>query len=394
MELQLKIGNYSDVGKVRKINEDYFGSYSGSFGNLLLVCDGMGGHKGGEIASRLAVETISNYFKKLNDSYNISEEINKSIEVANTSIILKAEEDTELTDMGSTVVLVLIKNGLAYYTSLGDSRIYKIRDGAILQITKDNSLVQQMVDSNIITEDEAKVHPKKNVITKALGTNEELEPEIYEPFKLQINDKLILCSDGLTAHVDEEEIFELSENNPPQQAAQKLVELANEKGGTDNITVQIVAVSVKENIVKQSNSNIYLSYLIILISLIALVFILIKFEVISFGEEPQKANNTGNDSPSVLQNTDEVNPDTTNNTKDSVIQSSVNKDSLKINNVEAPRKANTTENDSTKGLQSNEEINPTTTNKTKDSVNQSSVNKDSLKINNMEAPNNEQDNNQ
>jgi len=395
LELQLNIGNYSDVGKVRKINEDYFGSYSGSFGNLILVCDGMGGHKGGEIASRLAVETISNYFKKLSDSYNISEEINKSLVAANTSIILKAAEDPELNDMGSTVVLVLIKNGLAYYTSLGDSRIFKIRDGAILQITKDNSLVQQMVDSNIITEDEAKVHPKKNVITKALGTNEELEPEIYEPFKLQINDKLILCSDGLTAHVDEEEIFELSENNLTQQTAQKLVELANERGGTDNITVQIVAVSVKENIVKQSNSNIYLSYLIILISLIALVFILIKFEVISFGEEPRKANNTGNDSPTVLQNTDEVNPDTTNNTKNSVIQSSVNEDSLEIYNVEAPRKANTTENDSTKGLlRSNEEINPTTTNKTKDSVNQSSVNKDSLKIINMEAPNNEQDNNQ
>ncbi len=245
MELKLNIGNYSDAGKVRKINEDYFGSYSGSFGKLILVCDGMGGHKGGEIASRLAVETISNYFKKLSSSYNISEEINKSLVAANTSIILKAAEDPELTDMGSTVVLVLIKNGLAYYTSLGDSRIYKIRDGAIQQITKDNSLVQQMVDSNIITEDEAKDHPKKNVITKALGTNEELEPEIYEPIELQVSDKLILCSDGLTAHVDEEEIFELSENNPPQEAAQKLVELANERGGTDNITFQMAAGSVK-----------------------------------------------------------------------------------------------------------------------------------------------------
>ncbi|MGB5847000.1 MAG: Stp1/IreP family PP2C-type Ser/Thr phosphatase [Ignavibacteriaceae bacterium] len=336
MELHLNIGNYSDVGKVREINEDYFGSFGGSFGNLLLICDGMGGHKGGEIASRLAVDTVSNYFKKLNDSYNISEEIKKSLEAANTSIILKAKEDSELTDMGSTVVLVLVKNGLAYYASLGDSRIYKIRDGAIQQITKDNSLVQQMVDSNIITEDEAKVHPKKNVITKALGTNEELEPEIYEPFKLQVNDKLILCSDGLTAHVDEEEIFELSENNPPQQAAQKLVDLANERGGTDNITVQIAAIGVEENIVKQSNSNIYLSYLILLISFIALVFILIKFEVISLKEEPRKDNNTRNDSPSVLQNNDEINPGTTNKTKDSVNQSSVNKDSLEINNVEAP----------------------------------------------------------
>jgi len=272
LELQLNIGNFSHVGKTRDINEDYFGSFSGSFGSLLLVCDGMGGHKGGEIASRLAVETISNYFEKLNDNYNISEVINKSLEAANTSIILKAKENSDLTDMGSTVVLVLIKDELVYYTSLGDSRIYKIRDGAIYQITKDNSLVQQMVDSNIITEDEAKVHPKKNVITKALGTNDELEQEYYEPFKLIGNDKLILCSDGLTAHVDEEEIFQLSENNPPQQAAQKLVELANDRGGTDNITVQIVAVGVKKNSVKQSNRNKYLSYLILLISLIAFVF--------------------------------------------------------------------------------------------------------------------------
>jgi protein phosphatase len=336
LELQLNIGNYSDVGKAREINEDYFGSFSGNFGSLLIVCDGMGGHIGGEIASRLAVESISNHFEKLNDGYNISEEINKSLEAANTSIILKAKENPDLTDMGSTVVLVLVKNGLAYYTSLGDSRIYKIRDGVLQQITKDNSLVQQMVDSNIITQDEAKVHPKKNVITKALGTNDELELEIYEPFKLLLNDKLILCSDGLTAHVDEEEFFQISENNPPQEAARKLVELANERGGTDNITVQIVAVGVKENSVNQSNSNKFLPYLILTVSLIALIFILIKFEVISFGEEPRKANTTGNGSTNGLQSNDEINPANTNEIKDSVNQSSVIKDSLKINNVEAP----------------------------------------------------------
>ncbi len=394
MELQLNIGNFSDVGKIRKVNEDYFGSFSGSFGSLLLVCDGMGGHKGGEFASRLAVETISNYFEKLNDSYNISEEINKSLEAANTSIILKANEDPELNDMGSTVVLVLVKNGLAYYTSLGDSRIYKIRDGVLQQITKDNSLVQQMVDSKIITKDEAKVHPKKNVITKALGTNDELKPEIYKPFELQVNDKLILCSDGLTAHVDEEEIFQLSENNPPQEAAQKLVELANERGGTDNITVQIVAVGVKENSVKQNNSNIYMSYIILLISLIALVLILIKFDVISFGEEQRKVNTTRNGSTNGLQSNDEINPVTTNKIIDSTNQSSVNKDSLEINNVEDPGEANTTRDGSTNELQSNDEINAVTTNNIIDSTNQSSINKDSLIINNVEEPNNEQDNNQ
>jgi len=336
LNLQLNIGNYSDVGKTREINEDYFGSFSGRFGSLLLVCDGMGGHNGGEIASRIAVETISCHFEKLNDSYNIPVEINASLEAANTSIILKAKEDPELTNMGSTVVLVLVNNGLAYYTSLGDSRIYKIRDGVLQQITKDNSLVQQMVDSNIITKDEAKIHPKKNVITKALGSNDELAPDIYEPFELQANDKLILCSDGLTAHVDVEEIFQFVENNPPQEAAQKLVELANERGGTDNITVQIAAVGIKKNSVKKSTSNNFLPYLILTVSLIALVFILIRFEVINFGEEPRKDITTGTGSTDGLQNYNEINPVTTNKIKDSTNQPLVNKDSLKINNVEAP----------------------------------------------------------
>ena len=254
MKLQLNIGSYSDVGRARDINEDFFGSFSGSYGNLLMVCDGMGGHKGGEIASRLAIETVSNYFEKLNGDYAISEEINKSLETANKSIILKAK-DPELSNMGSTIVLALVKNGLVYYSSLGDSRIYKIRNEAIEQITKDNSLVQQMLDSNIITEDEAKIHPKKNVITKALGTNDELQPEIYEPFKLKVNDKLILCTDGLTAHVDDEEILELTKDYTPQEAAQKLVGLANKRGGTDNITVLIAAADFTKNIVKMSNGN-------------------------------------------------------------------------------------------------------------------------------------------
>ncbi len=115
MNLRLDIGNSSDVGKVREINEDYFASFNGNFGSLLIVCDGMGGHKGGDIASRIAVETIKNHFENLNTNYNIPEEIRISLETANDSIIQKAKEDTELLDMGSTVVLVLIKDGSAYY---------------------------------------------------------------------------------------------------------------------------------------------------------------------------------------------------------------------------------------------------------------------------------------
>jgi PPM family protein phosphatase len=335
LNLHLDIGNSSDVGKVREVNEDYFASFNGSFGSLLIVCDGMGGHKGGDIASRIAVETIKNHFKNLGNNYNIPDEIRISLETANDSIIQKAKEDAELSDMGSTVVLVLIKDGLAYYASLGDSRIYRIRDGKIQQITKDNSLVQQMVDSELITEDEAKIHPKKNVITKALGINDKLEPEIYEPFKLLVNDKLILCSDGLTAHVDDEEIFQLAESNSPQEAAQKLVDLANERGGTDNITVQIASVSVNEPERKNNNSNNYLSYTILLIAVVALALVLIKFEVISFGGKAQNISKTDNSDTRTKQQINQNNSEINNNVRDTVKQKPVNTDSLNTNNEEA-----------------------------------------------------------
>jgi len=244
LELQLNIGNFSDVGKAREINEDNFGTFSGAFGILLLVCDGMGGYKGGEIASRIAVKSIKNHFEKMNRNYNPPKEIYNAFNSANNSIIQTAYNDSTLSDMGSTVVLVLLKDELVHYANLGDSRIYRIRQGKILQLTKDNSLVQQMIDSNMITENEAKNHPKKHVITKALGIDAELEPEIYQPFKLQESDIIILCSDGLTEHVEEEEILKLAENNSVSDAAIKLVDLANERGGSDNITVQVARAGV------------------------------------------------------------------------------------------------------------------------------------------------------
>jgi len=298
LKLHLEIGNHSDVGQVRERNEDYFGSFSGSFGNLLVVCDGMGGHKGGEIASRLAVETIKNHFEKLPAEFYPAGEIRKALEEANDSIITTAERDTSLTDMGSTVVLVLILNDLAYCANLGDSRIYLISNGNIRRFTKDHSLVQQMIDSNMITEAEAHDHPKKNVITKALGIDENLEPDILEPLELKDNYKLVLCTDGLTSTVSEDEILKMAENDTPQQASQKLVDMANERGGTDNITVQVVSFSSEKPVdksQKKSGGNL-LMYSVLAAALLALALVLIKFDVISFGKAPQKTimkeNNT------------------------------------------------------------------------------------------------------
>ena len=244
MSFNYEIGNHSDVGRVREVNEDYFGTFRGSFGEMLTVCDGMGGHKGGDTASRLAVDAIKNHFKKLNADYDVKHELHNALAAANNKIVEAAHQDRSLEGMGSTSIIVLFKDDLAYTANLGDSRIYLVRDEKIKQLTTDHSLVQQMIDSDVLTPEEAESHPKKNIITKSLGREGAVEPDISEPIELLKNDKFILCTDGLTNYVKDEEIFNIAANNPVQQAAGKLVDLANEKGGSDNITVQIADVKV------------------------------------------------------------------------------------------------------------------------------------------------------
>ena len=244
MSFNFEIGNRSDVGRVREVNEDYFGSFHGSFGELLVVCDGIGGHKGGETASRLAVDVIKNHFENLNADYDVKRELQSALSAANNKLVETARQDRSLEGMGSTAVIVLFKDDIAYTANLGDSRIYLVRDEKIKQLTTDHSLVQQMIDSDMLTPEEAKNHPKKNVITKSLGREGEVEPDISEPIELHKADKFILCTDGLTNYVKDEDIFAIASSNPPQQAAGKLVDLANEKGGSDNITVQIAEVKV------------------------------------------------------------------------------------------------------------------------------------------------------
>jgi PPM family protein phosphatase len=336
MSLKLDIGNKSDVGKVREVNEDYFGSFSGNFGNLLIVCDGMGGHKGGETASRIAVETIRNHFENLGDDFDIRGEIGKALQSANDSIIQTAESDLELSNMGSTVILVLIKDGMVHYASLGDSRIYLVREDRIKQLTKDHSLVQKMVDSNLITEEEARDHPKKNVITKALGTDKIAEPEFYEPFKLLDNDKLILCSDGLTTHVDEKEILEIIRDNMAQDSANKLVELANKNGGIDNITVQVMSAQTVPINSKTSNDKItkYLLYAVLTIALAVLIYLLFAFEIIKFSGKERKPVTINKPSGTAEIGNNNKRKQVSNiDSSDISNQSIVNQDSL-INNIE------------------------------------------------------------
>jgi protein phosphatase len=241
-KFKIQIGNCTDIGKVRRINEDNYGYISGHFGDLLIICDGMGGHKGGEIASGLSVESIKKHFASIRNNFDPVRELRLSIEEANYGLIETAKNDPALNDMGSTVVIALLTGNKAYTANLGDSRIYLCRKGVISQLTKDHSLVQQMVDTNIISAEEAKFHPKKNVITRSLGIGMLTEPDISNEIVLEDNDIFILCSDGLTTYVEDNEILGIAVKNSAQDAANRLVDLANERGGEDNITVQVARI--------------------------------------------------------------------------------------------------------------------------------------------------------
>ena len=210
---------------------------------LYIVADGMGGYKGGEIASKLAIESSKNYIinnfdqiKKERDQ--IIELIKNAIEYANMVVYEKSRENKEYEGMGTTLEVCLIYNNKAYIGHIGDSRIYRIRKTFIRKLTTDHSYVQKLVKDGTITKEEAEVHPKKNMLLKALGCNAFVEPDVAVKGFLK-EDILLISSDGLTNMVKQDDIFQIATGNI-EKAPQRLVDLANENGGMDNITVVII----------------------------------------------------------------------------------------------------------------------------------------------------------
>jgi serine/threonine protein phosphatase PrpC len=243
MGKRLVIGNVTDPGKVRSSNQDYFASYEGRFGTLVTVCDGMGGHEGGEIASRLAVEVIRDHFLSLDGTFDIRTELRRSLMAASKTILERAKQDPALHNMGTTAVILVVQGNVAYTAHVGDSRIYLIHGTKAIRLTKDHSLVQRMIDAKMITEAESRDHPKKNVIDQALGAGKtNIDPTVSEPIPIFRNDRFLLCSDGLTSYITEQELASRGVGRSPQSFCELLVRLANDRGGEDNITVQIVEV--------------------------------------------------------------------------------------------------------------------------------------------------------
>lgn len=234
----------SDVGKVREINEDaFYISNSLDEVQLYMLADGMGGYNGGEIASKLAIQSAKNYiennFKEIEkDKDSIIQLIGSSIEYANMVVYEKAKENKELSGMGTTLEVCLIYNNRAFIGHVGDSRIYRIRKEFMRKLTQDHSYVQKLVKDGTITQEEAAHHPQKNMLMKALGCNAFVEPDVMVKGFLK-DDILIICSDGLTNLVDQEAIYEMASKNI-EQATKDLVKLANDRGGYDNITVVII----------------------------------------------------------------------------------------------------------------------------------------------------------
>ena len=234
----------SDTGKVREMNQDaYYISDSSSEVKLIILADGMGGYKGGEIASNLAIKCTRNYiennFKDTpKDRENLIQLVASSMEYANMIVYEKSKEDKEFEGMGTTLEVCLIYNNKIYIGHIGDSRIYRIRKNFMRKLTTDHSYVQKLVKDGTITKEEAEVHPKKNMLLKALGCNPFVEPDVSVKGFLK-DDILLISSDGLTNMVKQEDIFQIATGNI-EKAPQRLIDLANQHGGMDNITVIII----------------------------------------------------------------------------------------------------------------------------------------------------------
>ena len=242
----MRIAARTDVGRVRRLNEDCYsvGELPGGFA-WAVICDGMGGAVGGDVASRSAVrrisESLTSSFQEDMGSRSIKNLLVTALDNANTRVFDLSQANEDLAGMGTTVVAVIVNRRKAYIAHAGDSRAYLLAGAEPLQLTKDHSVVQVMVDNGQITEDEARHHPRKNLITRVLGVAETLDVDYCEE-ELRPGDILLLCTDGLTDSVDPAALPEIFEQGEFASLADHLVALANQNGGMDNITVVAIEI--------------------------------------------------------------------------------------------------------------------------------------------------------
>ena len=247
-ELRVEAGVASDPGCVRAVNEDALrvirpttAEELARHGVLAVVCDGMGGHEAGEVASALALETIVQRFAT--DDRALPEALVRAIQAANTAIRRATRDNARLRGIGTTCCALVLRDGAAHCAHVGDSRCYLVRDGEVFLMTEDHSAVMDLVRRGLLTRDEASHHPERNVISRALGSHDEVAVSAWErPFAVRPGDAFILCSDGLHDLVGDEELRDVvgAGEVHAQVACDRLVALARERGGHDNISVAVL----------------------------------------------------------------------------------------------------------------------------------------------------------
>ena len=237
----MKAQGVTDIGRLRSVNQDYM-FYSldkvGNLPNLFIVADGMGGHRAGDMASRYTVENLVALIKNSLQKDAISI-ISTSVTEVNTMLINKARESDDYLGMGTTLVVATVHGGVLTVANVGDSRLY-VLNSEIIQITRDHSFVEELVTKGKLDRKLARTHEKKNIITRAIGAEDHVEPEIFS-VDLKKKDRVLMCSDGLTNMVEDSEILKIVRGNADiKEAVDILVDMANDNGGKDNITAMII----------------------------------------------------------------------------------------------------------------------------------------------------------
>ncbi|NDD63392.1 MAG: serine/threonine-protein phosphatase [Acidobacteria bacterium] len=259
MRFPVNIAYRTDAGREHEENQDSIGYICDEREgiHLLIVADGVGGAVCGQMASQLAVQTIRQSFFAFNQhsgsghsgsghsglpTAEIGDRLTFAISEANRMVVRRGQRDRRCRGMGSTCAVLVVHNDTAWIAHAGDSRVYLVRENRIIQMTRDHSRVQRMLDDGLITEEEAVDHPEKHYLERALGLRDEIRVDLRLPLVIQPNDRLIVCTDGLTSLVWDEEIYRVVAERQPSEACESLIALANERGGHDNISVGIARI--------------------------------------------------------------------------------------------------------------------------------------------------------
>jgi PPM family protein phosphatase len=230
------VGTMSDIGNTRKVNQDCIGYFEEKNARLYVIADGMGGHNAGEIASDLAIKITLENVKNNLSAHDNEQILKQAILEANDKIFQKSNINKDLSGMGTTITACLLRNNETLVANVGDSSCFGVKGNSIFKITKDHSLVQELVDNGDITEEEARNHPNKNIITRALGTNSTVDIDIFKLNSYEA-DKFLLCTDGLTNKVSLHEMLNIISVEDEQESCRKLVQISKDRGSADNISV-------------------------------------------------------------------------------------------------------------------------------------------------------------